>query len=129
MKLKEIMESFPTREAFIAAVEEKLREVAAEQPRFVYNSGTVNDTSCYYDRSVCGTYVGTQHGCIFGRALGRLGWNDSQEIITNDPINSLFSNLAGFYDVPTSWGCIQRRQDSGASFSTVIKYLVGFWED
>jgi hypothetical protein len=115
--IKDIQEKLG--ENFVKAVNNELRKLADENPQFVYNPNGVG--RCQYNgpaRDVSDAMVGPDcKGCIFGQALQRLGWDDSEEMGVFQPINELIP------ECPSYWNGIQQDQDRGKTWEGSIQII------
>lgn len=105
MKLKEIRDQFPSGDAFLKAVHKEVIKLAAEQPTYRYCY--TGNMACKYngpaaplhyldhvnprpDETTCDINA---KGCIFGVALQRMGWADTEELNTLALIKDLMMEL------------------------------------
>lgn len=121
--LQDLIDSFPDRWAFFAAVEEKLRESAAEQPEFRYMIpqydayGGRIPSPCYYASGTGLEGDPECDGCIFGQAFQRLGVSREALALASGGINMIVELC------PDSWSSVQHSQDTGTPWGEAIKFL------
>jgi len=105
-------------------IEEKLKELAAEQPDFIYNpssAGRCNYNGPATTRVSLDLQVGPDcEGCIFGQAFQRLGIpkNELNTMASIDSITNCYANR----QFP-NWSKVQNSQDNSASWGDAIKFL------
>lgn len=118
MKLQQIVDMYG--DNFEKVLNDKLKELVTQNPKFVYNP-VGSGSKCYYDRGVPG---GPEcNGCIFGQALKELGWRDHTEMETDEIIVALFAIYTNF-KAPFYWNRIQNKQDWGSSWEEAIQYRI-----
>lgn len=121
MKLKEVVQKFETEELFISAVNEQLKKLMEENPKFIYNDG-IDIGYCFYNQGTISNPDKCK-GCIFGQALQNLGWSDSDELDFIGNINCLFIKYSYFPTIPRYWEKIQVMQDTGSNWGSLLEYL------
>lgn len=121
MKLKEVVQKFETTELFISAVNEQLKKIMKENPKFIYNE-EIGSCNCFYNRGPTNNPYKCK-GCIFGQALQNLGWSDSEELDCIGNINILFINYCYLGCIPNYWEKIQSMQDIGSNWGSLLEYL------
>jgi hypothetical protein len=108
----------------IAELEAKIREIAAEQPDYVYaKAGGLN--SCFYSKSDKG--VGNGCRCIVGEALFRLGVNQqtlerfdgSEKMLTG--AYRLLKKVFGFAEFSGFVPRVQSLQDKGHRWGEAVR--------
>ena len=105
----------------VKQIDNELRKLMDEQPDFQYNTSKTLDT-CYYhqgpmnDPELC-------NGCIFGQVFQRLGISRDKLAYINDRINTIPKNgwLPNYR--PFYWSKIQRRQDKGDTWGSLVHLL------
>ena len=120
MNIAQIREKYGDK--FEEEVERHLRELAKENPDFVYNTSGKR-AFCRYDRGALSLNhlpAGPEcSGCIFGQALQRMGWSDKKEMESTKRAPVLFLHTASWH----RWGDVQTAQDSGSSWGEAVKLL------
>lgn len=135
MQLKEIADEYGKN--FINVVEIELRKLAAEQPEFRYriiptapsDGSAVSDHSfnCSYNSGCSDNRdkpLGPEcSGCIFGQALKRLGWDDPEELDSDEDIEDLLLTHTALNECPFAWFEVQAVQDKGGTWAEAIAKL------
>ena len=120
MNIAQIREKYGDK--FEEEVERHFRELAAENPDFVYNTSgkcvlcRYNGGALDSNRNPAGPECS---GCIFGQAFQRMGWDDQNEMQSTKRASVLFLNIPYWH----RWEDVQTAQDSGSSWGEAVKLL------
>jgi len=130
MKLKEIVDSYLTHDAFLQAVATKVLELADAQPDFLY--APTRGYTCSYNGPAIKVRAAAPHdygpqcsGCILGQAMKAMGWNDETELLLNSTFNNLVFNKAGLGLTPlrSILNSVQGYQDDGNTWGMAVTEL------
>lgn len=127
MNLDQLVKSYSSESDFITAVNAELIKLCEENPEFVYSFD--KKAMCAYNGPAfltSGEIAGPKcNGCIFGQVLQNLGWNDKTELSFCGNIYELFTHnkRSFFVNIPLYWSKIQEKQDCGAAWGSLRKYI------
>jgi hypothetical protein len=106
-------------------VVDKVREIAAAQPDYVYNTSGDSTMACYYTLN----FDLTPGGCIIGRALRGVGISrNTLESYEGKAADEVVPYVVETSDDDNEWlRNVQMHQDAGYSWGTAVRRADGVW--